>query len=82
MNWGSRKPLSTLEPDNLDDHMKVSTRWHIRRLTNRQCEPRPKCVVDFSSGAASGRSGCGESDRDTIADLLGTVVGGRSQGRS
>ncbi|CAK0830227.1 unnamed protein product, partial [Prorocentrum cordatum] len=44
--------VSTLEPDNLDEHMKVSTRWYIQRLTNQQCDPRPKCVMDISPGAA------------------------------
>ncbi|CAK0910510.1 unnamed protein product, partial [Prorocentrum cordatum] len=32
--------------------MKVSTRWYIQRLTNQQCDPRPKYVMDISPGAA------------------------------
>ncbi|CAK0803421.1 unnamed protein product, partial [Prorocentrum cordatum] len=48
----------------------VSTRWYIRRLTNQQCEPRPKCVMDSSSGAGNGRSGGSDTDWDTLAGCL------------
>eukprot|EP00959_Pyramimonas_sp_CCMP1952_P166928 3488649-Pyramimonas_sp.AAC.1 len=59
---GASATVSTLGPDNLDEHMKVSTRWCIQRLTNQQCGPRPKCVVDISPGAAGERAGGSDSE--------------------
>ena len=62
--------VSTLEPENLDDHMKVSTRWYIQRLTNQQCDPRPKCVMNISPGAAGGGAGGSDSEWDMLTCCL------------